>query len=262
MVRAYCAASLRVNHSVSVFIFTPSDSIRINLTRCNSIIISFTQFSQIGTVRRVADFVTLNLIHKLLVMTTNDKKQRNTNNVDATGLTVAANVKRLRGGLSFPELSRRLSAVGRPLPVIALRRIEEGNRNVTVDDLMAFAIVFGVSPLTLLMPEYASRDITTRITGYPEQMGSNVAWLWARGDEPLELPQDPALGNHAQNDRAIALFRLHSVPTIDKRDTITPVADWVPRDASASEIREQEQNMAGDALMLSRAQLVRPASNG
>ena len=127
---------------------------------------------------------------------------------------------------------------------------------------MAFAIVFGVSPLTLLMPEYASRNITTRITGYPEQMGSNVAWLWARGDEPLELPQDPALGNHAQNDRAIALFRLHSVPTIDKRDTITPVADWVPADASASEIREQEHNMAGDALMLSRAQLVRPASNG
>lgn len=195
-------------------------------------------------------------------MTTNDKKQRNTNNVDATGLTVAANVKRLRGGLSFPELSRRLSAVGRPLPVIALRRIEEGNRNVTVDDLMAFAIVFGVSPLTLLMPEYASRDITTRITGYPEQMGANVAWLWARGDEPLELPQDPALGNHAQNDRAIALFRLRSVPTIDKRDTITPVVDWVPADASTSEVQEQEQDMTRDAIMLSRAQLVRPAYNG
>lgn len=191
-----------------------------------------------------------------------EKKKRQVNQVAETGYTVAANIKRLRGAMQYKQLAEKLAEIGRPIAELGLRKIESGERKVDVDDLMAFAIVFGVSPLTLLMPEYASRDITTRITGYPEQMGSNVAWLWARGDEPLEVPQDPALGNHAQNDRAIALFRLHSVPTIDKRDTITPVADWVPRDASTSEIREQDQNMAGDALMLSRAQLVRPASNG
>lgn len=191
-----------------------------------------------------------------------EKKKRQVNQVAETGHTVAANIKRLRGAMQYKQLAEKLAEIGRPIAELGLRKIESGERKVDVDDLMAFAIVFGVSPLTLLMPEYASRDITTRITGYPEQMGSNVAWLWARGDEPLEVPQDPALGNHAQNDRAIALFRLHSVPTIDKRDTITPVAYWAPRDASASEIREQDQNMAGDALMLSRAQLVRPASNG
>ena len=152
-------------------------------------------------------------------MTTNDKKQRNTNNVDATGLTVAANVKRLRGGLSFPELSRRLSAVGRPLPVIALRRIEEGNRNVTVDDLMAFAIVFGVSPLTLLMPEDGSAWMTTRITGYPHEIGDNVAWLWARGDEPLELPE---VGDTVENRRSCIDFKGDSRPDpIDERGVAT-----------------------------------------
>ena len=202
----------------------------------------------------------IKLMHRIMTMTENDKKRRTVNAIDSTGMTVAANIKRLRSGMQYTKLSGKMKEVGRPMPVLALRRIEEGNRNVTVDDLMAFAIVFGVSPLTLLMPEYGSRDVTTRITGYPEQMGSNIAWLWARGDEPLEVPQDPALGNHAQNDRAIALFRLRSVPTIDKRDTITPVVEWVPENATASAVEEQEKNMAGDALTLSRAQLVRSAS--
>ena len=189
-----------------------------------------------------------------------EKKKRQVNQVAETGHTVAANIKRLRGTMQYKQLAERLAELGRPIAELGLRKIESGERKVDVDDLMAFAIVFGVSPLTLLMPEYGSRDVTTRITGYPEQMGSNIAWLWARGDEPLEVPQDPALGNHAQNDRAIALFRLRSVPTIDKRDTITPVVEWVPENATASEIKEQEQNMAGDALELSRAQLVRPES--
>ena len=191
-------------------------------------------------------------------MTGNDKKQRTVNSIDATGMTVAANVKRLRGGMPYTKLSEAMKRVGRPMPVLALRRIEEGNRNVTVDDLMAFAIVFGVSPLTLLMPEYGSSDITTRITGYPDQVGTNVAWLWARGDEPLEVPQDPALTDHAQTDRAIALFRLHSVPTIDPRCTITPVAGWVPSDSNAA--AEQTASMTTEAFELSRAQLVRPDS--
>ena len=189
-----------------------------------------------------------------------EKKKRQVNQVAETGHTVAANIKRLRGTMQYKQLAERLAELGRPIAELGLRKIESGERKVDVDDLMAFAIVFGVSPLTLLMPEYGSRDVTTRITGYPEQMGSNIAWLWARGDEPLEVPQDPALGNHAQNDRAIALFRLRSVPTIDKRDTITPVVEWVPENATPSEIEEQEQNMAGDALELSRAQLVRPES--
>ena len=188
-------------------------------------------------------------------MTTNDKKQRNTNNVDATGLTVAANVKRLRGGLSFPELSRRLSAIGRPLPVIALRRIEEGNRNVTVDDLMAFAIVFGVSPLTLLMPEYASRDITTRITGYPDQVGANVAWLWARGDEPLEVPQDSASSDHTQSDRAIALFQLRSVPPIDPRNNVTSIYKREPENVTPDELQNWEQKLMNKAFELAKAKL-------
>lgn len=184
-------------------------------------------------------------------MATNDKKQRNTNNIDATGLTVAANIKRLRGGLSFPELSRRLSAVGRPLPVIALRRIEEGNRNVTVDDLMAFAIVFGVSPLTLLLPDDGSSWMTTRITGYPHEIGDNVAWLWARGDEPLELPE---VGKTVENHRTCLDFIGDARPeSIDKRGVS---AEW---DAFATDDKDHTRSDDGVKLWAAQRMGIKPA---
>lgn len=188
-------------------------------------------------------------------MTGSDKKQRTVNAIDSTGLTVAANVKRLRGGMPYTKLSEEMKRVGRPMPVLALRRIEEGNRNVTVDDLMAFAIVFGVSPLTLLMPEYASRDITTRITGYPDQVGANVAWLWARGDEPLEVPQDSASSDHTQSDRAIALFQLRSVPPIDPRNNVTSIYKREPENVTPDELQNWEQKLMNKAFELAKAKL-------
>lgn len=193
-------------------------------------------------------------------MTENEEKtkKRAVNPTGPTGLQVAANVKRLRGGMQYKELAERLKAIGRPIATLGLRRIESGERKVDVDDLMALAIVFDVSPLTLLLPESGSRDITTRITGYPDEMGSNVAWLWARGDEPLELPQDPALSDHSGNDRAIALFRLHARPEIEARDTMTPVAAWLPDD-SASAARA-EQTATVEAFRRSNAQLIRGSS--
>jgi hypothetical protein len=54
--------------------------------------------------------------------------------------------------MTFVELSERLSAAGRPIPVLGLRRIERGERRVDVDDLVALAVVFGVSPERLLRP--------------------------------------------------------------------------------------------------------------
>lgn len=185
-----------------------------------------------------------------------ESKKRNVNAVEDTGKQVAANIKRLRGGMTYRELSDRLEEVGRPIAVLGLKRIESGERKVDVDDLMAFAIVFGVSPLTLLMPEYGSKDITTRITGYPDEMGSNIAWLWGRADEPLEVPQDPLLPDHSMNDREIAIFRLHARPEIEPRDTVTAVASWVPSDKD--EASKQDRDMLVEANRRAHGQLVRP----
>lgn len=63
------------------------------------------------------------------------------------GLTVAANVERLRkqSGWTFKDLSDRLDKVGRPIPPLGLRRLRDGERRVDVDELFALCDVFGIS---------------------------------------------------------------------------------------------------------------------
>jgi len=98
-----------------------------------------------------------------------------------TGETVRENVARFRmaAGFSFAELSRRLEAVGRPLAPLGLRRIEAGVRRVDVDDLMALAVVLGVHPPALLMPQYSGHGIRREITGLGS-VKTDVAWHWVR----------------------------------------------------------------------------------
>src|SRR6478609_8976584 len=71
-----------------------------------------------------------------------------------TGRTVQANIARLRTkvGMGFTEMSERLNDIGKPITPMGLRRIENGARRVDADDLFALAVVLGVSPATLLIP--------------------------------------------------------------------------------------------------------------
>jgi transcriptional regulator with XRE-family HTH domain len=84
-----------------------------------------------------------------------------------TGEAVMRNVKRLREGrrMTFVELSERLGGLGRPVPVLGLRRIERGERRVDVDDLFALSVVLRVSPLTLLLPWPDDPSEVVEITG-------------------------------------------------------------------------------------------------
>lgn len=67
--------------------------------------------------------------------------------IGPVGHTVIANIERLRRarGLSFQDLAARLGALGRPMLPSVLHRLVQGGRRVDVDDLAAFAQVFGVS---------------------------------------------------------------------------------------------------------------------
>lgn len=141
-----------------------------------------------------------------------ETKKRNVNAVEDTGKQVAANIKRLRGGMTYKELSDRLGEVGRPIAVLGLKRIESGERKVDVDDLMAFAIVFGVSPLTLLLPNSGSCDVKAHVTGHAGEITCNRIWRWALGEHPLPSARpetmDAMMSRRAQ-------FRERAKPTID-----------------------------------------------
>ncbi|MEV0435992.1 helix-turn-helix transcriptional regulator [Nocardia sp. NPDC050413] len=127
------------------------------------------------------------------------------NELGPTGETVATNVQKIRTrlNLSYAELSRRLEAVGRPIPVLGLGRIEKGERRVDVDDLMALSIALDVTPAALLMPETAlSEDVV-------EPTGSTVDGLTARALWNFLTARKPLRGG---NVRDIAEFHSRTYP--------------------------------------------------
>lgn len=143
----------------------------------------------------------------------NEPKKRSVNQLGATGEQVAANIKRFRGGMQYKELSEKLKDVGRPIAPLGLKRIESGERKVDVDDLMAFAIVFDVSPLTLLLPDSGSRDMKARITGRSDDLRCNQVWNWATVVQPLPTVERDEKAEELIERRAA--FRERSKPQID-----------------------------------------------
>ncbi len=108
------------------------------------------------------------------------------NPLGPVGLNVQANVKRFREeqNLSLVKLSQRLAAAGRPIPPLGLSRIENGERRVDSDDLVALATTLGVSPTTLLLPAEGDPGEPVHLTN--EVSGTwQEAWRWATGDAPL-----------------------------------------------------------------------------
>lgn len=99
------------------------------------------------------------------------------------GAVVATNVTRYRESARFnyTELSKELERHGRDISALAVRRIEESNRRVDVDDLVALALALNVSPLALLLPRHESAITTTGET-YPAER----IWQWAKGEKPID----------------------------------------------------------------------------
>lgn len=70
--------------------------------------------------------------------------------------------------------------MGHPLVPSGIGRIEQGERRVDVDDLLAFAVALGVSPLQLLLPPESRPDSSVHLT--PKvQATTRAAWAWALG---------------------------------------------------------------------------------
>lgn len=101
-----------------------------------------------------------------------------------TGETVRHNIRRLRTDARMPltELSADLGEAGRPIPVLGVRRIEDGTRRVDVDDLVAIAAALGVSPITLLMPVADADETVTATTVGELSAHQLLSWLMAAAD--------------------------------------------------------------------------------
>ncbi len=83
--------------------------------------------------------------------------------VGTAGRVVAHNVKRFRiaAGLSLRDLEALLRQAGRPIHLAGLFRIEKGERRVDIDELAALALLLGVTPTRLLVPDAAEDRLST-----------------------------------------------------------------------------------------------------
>lgn len=107
------------------------------------------------------------------------------NPLGESGHVVAENVERLRvqQNLTFAALAKRLEDIDRPIPTLGLRKIVAKIRRVDADDLVALSLVFGVSPVTLLMPGMpgaADRSAKVAVTGISHPVYAEELWHWLK----------------------------------------------------------------------------------
>lgn len=163
-------------------------------------------------------------------------EKRQVNKPQETGMTVAINLRRLRGQWTYKELSERLAERGRRIAPLMLRKIEDGERNVTVDDLMAFSLVYGVSPLTILLPDYKEGS-EAEITGLPEEVPTEDVWAWALGNKPL--------GGHVHGALPASIYLGFSGLENALKSLGAPGGDWskVARDMDSKTFETYENAM-------------------
>lgn len=126
--------------------------------------------------------------------------------VGPTGKTVADNLARLRKvrGYSTRQLATELERKGRSISPSGITRMEKGERVVTADDLTAFAAVFGVSPVSLLLPLTTTAETPVEITG-AGTVDALRAWEWGIGRLPLRTTPE-----HERTQ--LAEHRLYGMP--------------------------------------------------
>jgi transcriptional regulator with XRE-family HTH domain len=120
-------------------------------------------------------------------MAESERSRQRGNDVAAVGRRVGDQVRRVRSerGWTQADLSRQLRAVGRPIPVASVGRLESGDRRVDVDDLLALAAALDVSPLALLLPFTDAPTAEVDLPGARGRLSAFDAWLWALGVDPL-----------------------------------------------------------------------------
>lgn len=117
---------------------------------------------------------------------TSPRKARSANELGPTGRRVASNLHRVRQEvrhLTTRELSRRLDVLGRPIAASGITKIEQGDRRVDADDLVALAAALEVTPDALLGPDGSGDDeapVTEVVTGT-----STDLWRWLGAEQPL-----------------------------------------------------------------------------
>lgn len=101
------------------------------------------------------------------------------------GQRVANNVGALRErrGMSLRQLSAALGRIGRPILPSGIIKAENGTRRVDAADLIALALVLGVTPNRLMLSADHNSETVELSVGV--ETTANGAWRWACGEHVI-----------------------------------------------------------------------------
>jgi transcriptional regulator with XRE-family HTH domain len=121
--------------------------------------------------------------------------------VGPVGRNLIEAVKRLRRarGLTYKKLSAALEGTGRPIFPLGLSRLEKAQRRVDVDELVALAGVFDVTPARLLAPagvvEAEDHPAVTAVRALADRLAELIA------------ADDPEAASRARRRASLSLRR-------------------------------------------------------
>lgn len=153
---------------------------------------------------------------------------------------IAASLRRVREAqrVTYTELVQRLSDLGRPIPILGLRRIEKGERRVDIDELVALARALRVPAITLLFPLDASGRVVELLPGVLAEPRDAMRWFTGEGPMPHGLDQeeygakygrgdrDPVTGLHEWYEDPEAGWEAEAAPVLLQRQHERQVSDW------------------------------------
>lgn len=93
--------------------------------------------------------------------------------------------QRERAGLKFNSLSEKTRELGRPVHRVALPKIEGGERDITIQELVGLAVALDISPLTLLVPNVLAE---VEILPGVEVQGVDVVGWWTGVGGVTDIP--------------------------------------------------------------------------
>lgn len=159
--------------------------------------------------------------------------------VGPTGERVARRLGELRRslGLTLADLEARLGELGRPILLSTLSKIENGQRRVDTDDLLAIARALDVSPNMILFPGEVEPSETVVLTE-THTVDASEAWHWATRDTPTGA--EPAWDffiSYTSADRAWAEWIAWQLEDAGQR-VLVQAWDFVPGTNFVAQMRD------------------------
>ncbi len=131
--------------------------------------------------------------------------------------------------LSLNKLSAALEAAGRPIPPLGLSRLVKGERRVDVDELVALAEVFGVTPGELLAPPGSGKPGSDHVAVRAAQdLAEKIGQLLAADRDPAG--HEALIGSVDRATRRVA---------VEVEELLAETAGQARKPASPAERREQ-----------------------